>query len=71
MCTSQFRWTTSSKPSVAYIPLSRRLIRNDMNLGSTSLVQCDYNIEKLMMVANSALGPKKTLDAKQSSKHQG
>ena len=41
MCTSQSRWMTSNKPSVVYIPLFQRLIRNDMSLGSTSLDQCD------------------------------
>ena len=61
MCTSLSRWMTSNKPSAVYIPLSQKLIRKGMNLGSTSLVQCKYDIAthgRLMMVsiANKALG---------------
>ena len=71
MSTSQSRWMTLTKPSVAYIPLSQRLTRNDMRLGSTSLVQCDDidNYGRLMINSNSALGSRESPYAKQPSKH--
>lgn len=76
MSTSQSRWMTSNKPSVVYIPLFQRLIRNDMNLGSMNSVQCDAIkiCGRLMMVSMLTLpwaqrGPSKLSNQAKTTAH--